>query len=200
MDKEMFGFYKNALQGEITNPLCADYKNEWRACGDDKEKLISLALRQQSLPYIITHCYQGKGISKEYILNVFSNYINGSKTLKDCDGVQGYNYGMWVGVNDYFLKPHTDVTAYMWVKDVTLRIGETTCPIIYIGCGSTVKISPEGYNSICIYLFDDSKVVIDDWGDETTKVVIYRYSADAQVEISKYCLADVKVFDKELRL
>jgi hypothetical protein len=49
-------------------------------------------------------------------------------------------------------------------------------------------------------LFDDSKVVIDDWGDETTKVVIYRYSTDAQVEISKYCLADVRVFNKELRL
>lgn len=196
----MFDFYKNALLGEITKPLCADYKNEWRACGDDKERLISLALRQQSLPYLIAHCYQGKGISKEYILNAFSNYINGSKTLKDCDGVQGYTYGMWVGVNDYFLKPHTDVTACMWVKDVTLRIGETKCPIIYIGCCSTVKISPEGYNFIRIYLFDDSKVVIDDWGDETTKVVIYRYSTDAQVEISKYCLADVRVFNKELRL
>ena len=200
MDNGMLAFYKAALQGEITAPLCAEYKNEWRKCGDDKEKLISLALRQQSLPYLITHCYQGKGISKEYILNTFRNYINGSKTLKDCDGVQGYTYEMWVGVSDFFIKPHTDVSAYMWVKDVTLRIGETKCPIIYIGCGSTVKISPEGYNSIRIYLFDDSKVVIDAWGDETTKVVIYRYSTDAQVEISKYCLADVKEFRKDLRL
>lgn len=199
MDKEMFLFYKNALQGEITNPLCADYKNEWRACGDDKEKLISLALRQQSLPYLITHCYQGKGISKEYILNAFSNYINGSKMLKDCDGVQGYTYEMWVGVNDYFLKPHADVTSYMWVKNVTLRIGETTCPVIYVGCGSHVHLSLDGYNCPHIYLFDDSKVTIDD-ADEDSKVVIYKYSDKAQVELGKYCLADVKVFNKELRL
>jgi hypothetical protein len=61
MDNSMMQFYKAALQGAITDPLCIEYKNEWRACGDDKERLMRLGLRQQSLPYVITHCYQGKG-------------------------------------------------------------------------------------------------------------------------------------------
>ena len=58
-NNEMFSFYKAALQGAITSPLCADYKNEWRGCGNDKDKLVKLVMRQQSLPYFITHCYNG---------------------------------------------------------------------------------------------------------------------------------------------
>ena len=76
MEREMFMFYKNALSGALTAPLCADYTSEWRGCKDDKAKLVKLVMRQQSLPYFITHCYQGKGLSKDYILNNFREYIN----------------------------------------------------------------------------------------------------------------------------
>ena len=96
MDNGMLAFYKAALQGEITAPLCAEYKNEWRKCGDDKEKLVKLVMRQQSLPYFITHCYQGKGLSKEYIIKNFSDFINGKRPILDADLVKGYSYALYV--------------------------------------------------------------------------------------------------------
>ena len=73
------------------------------------------------------------------------------------------------------------------------------CPFFYISNDSDVNISLDGFNYVSIYLFDNSKVTIDD-SDEDSKVVIYKYSDNAQVELGKYCLADVKVFNKKLKL
>ena len=56
MKDEMFDFYKNSLQGVLTNPLCADYRDEWRACGNDKEKLVKL---------VMTNC-----LNCDYALNI----------------------------------------------------------------------------------------------------------------------------------
>ena len=199
MDNSMMQFYKAALQGAITDPLCAEYKNEWRACGDDKERLMRLGLRQQSLPYVITHCYQGKGLSKEYILENFGDYINGNHTILNADLVNGYTYSLYVDFNG-ICKPDNDVTAFMWCSCPQVNISTAKCPIFYVGAGSEVSFLCDGYNSIHIYLFDDSKVIIDD-ADETCGIVVYRYSDKAEVEFGKYCLTkNIKIFDKTLKL
>jgi len=195
----MFMFYKYALQGVLTNPLCAEYKNEWRACGEDKEKLVKLALRQQSLPYFITHCQQGKGLSKEYLINEFGDYINGKKLINDADGVAGYTYSLFVGYNG-ICKPNSDVSAFMWCDCATLDVETAKCPIIYVGCNTELRITCNGYNSVRIYLFDNSRLVIDD-ADETCSFVIYKYSDESDVDAGRYCLTNnVKAFRKELRL
>lgn len=198
MDKEMFNFYKHALQGVLTNPLCAEYQTEWRKCGEDKEQLINLALRQQSLPYLITHCYKGKGVTESYIKSTFKDYINGAYTAKDVEGVVGYTYNLNVGLNDVF-GVSTDVSAYLWCKGLELTIPETKCPTIYIGCKSNVHLTLGGYNNIRIYLFDESKMTIDEM-DEVSKVLVYKYSPKASVAEGKFCFGEVKVFDKPLRL
>ena len=199
MDKEMFDFYKYALQGAITSPLCADYKNEWRKCGDDKEKLVSLVLRQQSLPYFITHCYQGKGLTKEYILSAFGDYINGNRVILDADLVKGYTYSIYVAFNG-ICKPDNDVMAFMWCNSTNVEISTAKCPNLYVGANSEIHLTCDGYNSPHVYLFDDSKLVIDD-ADDTCSIVVYRYSDKATVERGKYCTTEnLKVFDKELRL
>ena len=87
----------------------------------------------------------------------------------------------------------------MIVDNVDVTIPKTKCPILYVSNSSTIHITCYGYNCPHIYLFDDSKVTIHD-ADEGSKVVIYKYSDKAQVELGKYCLADVKVFDKQLKL
>lgn len=199
MKNEMFDFYKFALQGALTNPLCADYKNEWRACNGDKDKLVKLVMRQQSIPYFITHCNNGKGLSKEYILNEFGDYINGNKVIFDADGVEGYTYSLYVGYNGV-CKPSEDVIALMWCNDTTLEINKAKCSVIYVGCGSELHLVCDGYNSPKIYLFDDSKLVIDD-ADDTSSIIVYKYSDKAGVDIGKYCTTqNLKVFQKELRL
>ena len=177
MDKnEMFFFYKNALQGAITSPLCAEYKNEWRGCGDNKEKLVKLVLRQQSQPYFLSHCYQGKGLSKEYILKEYGDFINGNRVINDADGVDGYTYSLYVGYNGDFSVP-TNICTMMWCNNTNVTIEKTRCPTLYVGVNSDVHISLDGFNCPRIYLFDNSKVTIDD-GDMESKVIIYKYSKD----------------------
>lgn len=192
--QDLFNYYKNSL----TNGLCADYKGRWRACGDNKAELVKLVLAQQSLPHFIYYCYNGLGLSKDFIIENFGDYINGKAIVNDADDVQGYTYSLYVGFKGDF-SARSDVLALMWATNTRCTINATKSPVLYVGCGSRVRLSLDGYNCPRIYLFDDSEIVLDD-GDENSKVTIYKYSDKANVEINKYCLADVKVFTKELKL
>ena len=194
MAQDLFNYYKHAL----SNGLCSEYKGRWRACHDNKEQLVKLVMAQQSLPHFIHYCYNGMGLSKEYIQETFGDYINGNKVINDADGVDGYTYSLYVGYKGIF-KAATDVLALMWCSNISCTVNVTKSPIIYVGAGSDVHLSLDGFSCPHIYLFDDSKVTIDD-ADEDSKVVIYKYSDKAQVELGKYCLCDVKIFNKTLKL
>ena len=195
----MFAFYKSALSGEFSSPLCADYKSEWRKCGDDKERLIRLSLKQQSIPFVVTHAYHNKGLTKDYVKEFFGDYVKGKK-LMDCDGVDGYSYSLyadWDYANDLVVE--TDVCSIMWTVGASVIVQKTKCPVIYVSNRSDVHLVCEGYNNVMVYLFDKSKVTIED-ADSDTSVIVYKYSDDASVETGKYCLGKVKQFNKELRL
>jgi hypothetical protein len=200
MKDEMLMFKKNALLGNISaEPLCQAYKQAWRMCGDDKEMLVRLALMQQSQHYFSTACYKNLGLTKDYIKENFADYINGH-ILNDCDGVRGYTYSLYVDwdyVNDLDVK--TDVCSVMWTVGANIVIPKTKCPTIYISNKSNVHIVCEGFNTINIKLFDESKVTVQEV-DENSDVIIYKYSDKASVELGKFCLKEPKVFNKELRL
>lgn len=199
MDKQMITFNRNALLGNISGqPLCADYKSAWRKCGNDKEMLVKLAMMQQSIPYFNHACYMRLGLTKEYIKENFGDYINGKKVLNDVDGVHGYTYELYVDFNGDF-KAVADVTSLMWCNSPTIEVETTKCPLFYVSNNSEVHFVLNGYNSIRIYLFDGSRVVIDD-ADDTCDVIIYKYNNKADVEIGKYCFGKVKIFNKTLRL
>lgn len=200
MDRDLFMFYKNALLGRISNePLCDEYKRLWSACGDNKEKLLSLALRQQSIPYFVAACHKGLGLSKDFIKKEYKDLINGY-TIHDADNVKGYTYGLYVDwdyENDLVIDK--DVISAMWCVGTNMVVPETKCPVIYLSNKSNVHLIGEGFNSINVKLFDKSVLTIEDL-DEESEVVVYKYSTDAKVEIGKYCLGKVKVFDKQLKL
>jgi hypothetical protein len=196
----MLSFKRNALLGNISGqPLCADFKSAWRRWGNDKEMLVRLALMQQSQPYFSTACYKNLGLTKDYIKREFKDYINGY-VIKDADNVDGYTYSLYVDwdyEND--LDVNVDVCSIMWTIGANIIVPSTKCPTIYISNHSNVHLVCEGFNSVNIKLFDKSKVTIEDL-DEESNVVVYKYSKDASVELGKYCLGRVKVFDKELML
>lgn len=195
----MLEFYKNALLGNVTGkPLCDEYKQEWKKCGDDKDKLMKFALKQQCIPYIFTLSYQGKGLSKEYLNSEFNDYINGRKTICDADGVQGYTYQLNVDLKHDWTTT-TDVSAFMYCQGTMVTIQQCKCPTIYVGCASGIHLALDGYNSVRVHLFDESRLVVED-ADEESSVIVYRYSNDARVECGKYCFADVREFNKDLRL
>jgi hypothetical protein len=158
---------------------------------------MRLVLSQQSAPHFASFCYQGKGLTKEYCKKEFGDYING-RVFNDCDGVKGYSYGMFIDALDVE-KMALDVAQFLWCDDINISIPQTKCPRLYISNKSNLNISLDGYNSIAIYLFDESKVKIDDADSEST-VIVYKYAKDANVEIGKYCLGKVKVFNKELKI
>ena len=194
MDKEFLNFLKDAY----SSGLCNEYRDEIRRCHEDKLQLVRLAMRQQSCPWMATKMYEGV-ITTDYILNTFGEYLNGY-VLKDCDNVAGYNY-MWFVDWDYA----DDIVASADVLHVSHTIGaniivpQTKAPTIYISNRSNVHLVCEGFNSVNIKLFDKSIVTIEDL-DENSEVFVYKYSKNAKVELGKYCLGKVKVFDKELRL
>lgn len=194
MDK-MQEYYKNAL---LAN-LCTEYKAEWRNAMSDKKALFDMAVIQQSIPHMLTFAYNGIGLTKEYLKEEFQDYINGKYTAIDVDGVKGnYKTTLYVGFKG-ILRLSDDVSVFMWSNISSLMLNTSKAAKFYIGCKSNVTLNLDGYNSIILMLFDESTVRIGEC-DTTCDVTIFKYSTDAHVELSKYCLANVKTYEKELRL
>lgn len=195
MNGELFKYYKAAL----VNGLCSDWKGYWQAAGDDKLKLITLAMSQQAIPHVATYAYNGIGITKEYIETEFKDYINEKTKILDADGVDGYTYALYIAQNR-ILRPSVDVSSLMWCKDITLELKTAQCGFIYVSNNSDIRLVMDGFNSPRIYLFDESTITIED-ADVTCSATIYKYSDKCKVNYGKYCLSKrIKEFNKELRL
>lgn len=194
MDKEFLNFLKDAYN----NGLCKEYRDEIRNCHEDKLQLVRLAMKQQSCPWVATKMYEGV-ITTDYILNTFGEYLNGY-VLKGCDNVAGYNY-MWFVDWDYAndIVVSADVLHISHTVGANVVVPKVLCPTIYLSNRSNVHLVGEGYNTVNIKLFDESKITIEDI-DKDSEVIVYKYSDKAAVEEGKYCFGKVKVFDKELRL
>ena len=196
---ELLEFKKNAILGKISGqPLCEEYKSALRKCGNNKELLVRLALMQQCTPDFSHACYESMGLTKEYILNNFGELINGKRTFENVEGVDGYTYQLYVGYDKDF-DIIADVTSMMWCNNIQIVVKATCCPTIYLSNHSNVHLVCDGYNTVNVKLFDESKVMIDD-ADETCDVLVYKYSNRAQFETGKFCFANVKIFNKTLRL
>lgn len=195
MNGELFKYYKAAL----VNGLCSDWKGYWQAAGDDKLKLITLAMSQQAIPHVVSYAYNGIGITKEYIETEFKDYINEKTRILDADGVDGYTYALYIAQNR-ILRPSVDVSSLMWCKDITLELKTAQCGFIYVSNNSDIRLVMDGFNSPRIYIFDESTITIED-ADETCSATIYKYSDKCKVNYGKYCLSKrIKQFNKELRL
>ena len=192
---DMNRYYKEAL----LDNLCTEYKGYWQSSRNDKEKLVRLVAKQQSLAHFITYSYNGKGLSRDYIVENFSHYINGNHVIVDADGVAGnYKTELYVGFEG-ILSPADDVLAFMWANVPQLEIKATKAVKMYVGCKSDVHIVCDGYNYVTVMLFDESNVTLDDI-DENSNVVVFKYSDKCEVNTGKYCFGNVKQFRKELRL
>ena len=194
----MINFYKNSLLGLASDkPLCDSYRDEWRACGEDKEKLLKFALRQQSIPYVMLYSYKEKGLTREYLLSEYCNYINGLHVVENADKVEGFTYELFVDYRGTTTQ-NSDVVSYMYCENTDVMIPKCKCPSLFIGCKSKIHLNLEGFNSPRIYLYDESEVIIDEC-DENSNVTIYKYSDKCNVRCGHFCFGNVKEFTKELR-
>lgn len=193
--ESLFKYYKNAL----TNGLCNEYKGYWRSANGDKERLFCLAMRQQSIPHLFHYSYSGTGMTREDLIEGFSDFVNGKYTVIDADGVvDNYKTQLYVGFTGE-LSPSNDVTAFMWCDIPSLQFKATRCEKIYVGCNSKVNVSCDGFNNIIVMLFDESEIVLEDI-DENSSVFVYKYSDKCKVTKGKFCFGKVKEFEKQLKL
>lgn len=192
MEHNLLYFYKNSLLRD----LCSEYNKEWKACKEDREKLMQLALQQQSIPYMATSMYEGWGMSVDFLKREFADYINGKHAFNDVDGMDGYTYSMWVDNHDYITLKE-DVSHFVQC-DSRISVQETKCPTIYISNKSNVHLELDGFNTIRIYLFDESVLTID-YVDVHSNVVVYMYSPKCEVKVLEND-GKVKMFTKDLRL
>lgn len=194
MDR-LFDYFRNAL----TNGLCNEYKGLWQKARNDKEQLARLGMMQQSFPHLATYAYKGEGLTEDYVKDAFADYINGYTAI-DVDGVEGgYKTQLWAGFDGYIYVDQADVLEFLWCEIEAMSLRTAKAAKIYVACGSTINLSCDGYNNVTIMLFDDSKVCLDDV-DKDSHVTIFRYSDKATVECGRYCMGDVKIHDKDLRL
>lgn len=191
---EMIFFRKNA----ILSNLCKEYNDKWASCHGDKDKLMRLVLMRQSAPFFADYCYNGRGLTKDYCKREFGDYING-REFNGVDGVDGFTSAMYIDPSAGF-EISSDTAQLLWCNNIDVIIPQTKCSTLYVSNNSEIHLTCNGYNAPVVYLFDESKLVIDD-ADVTCSFTIYKYSKGASVVRGKYCTSEsVKVFDKELRL
>lgn len=187
-------FYR---KNSILANLCKDWNGRWAACHGDKDKLMRLVLARQAAPHFATFCYNGAGLSKEYCLREFGDYVNG-RIFNDVDGVEGFTSCMYVDASES-LKIASDTTQLLWCDNVDVTVPATKCPALYISNRSVINLNLEGFNIVSVYLFDESVLNVED-ADQTCEVIVYKYSSRAEVNVGKFCFGAVKTFNKQLRL
>lgn len=193
MDELMF-YRKNAL---LSN-LCKEWNTKWSNCHGEKDKLMRLVLSQQAAPHFATFCYNGAGLSKEYCQREFGSYLNGC-VFENCDEVEGFTYAMYISPSEA-KEIGVDVAQILWSNPMGVIIPQTKCNRLYISNKSSVHLALEGYNTVQVYLFDESELIIDD-ADDTCEVVVYRYSDNCKVERGTFCISPkVRIFNKTLKL
>ena len=82
-------YYKHALLDD----LCADYRGRWQRC-HDKESLLKLSLSRQAIPHVVTYAYQGKGLTKDFVLSEYGDYIY----YREFGKYEGWSYDFDKGV------------------------------------------------------------------------------------------------------
>lgn len=192
MDKHYISFLRDAY----ANGLCDEYKGELKRCHEDKLRLVTLAMRQQSIPYVATKINEGV-LAREYVQS-FKEYANGY-VLNNCDGVNGYTYAMYVE-NTTPNTTQCDVTHFIWC-DMDYDVALTKCQTLYLSNSSHITLQCKGYNNMIVYMFDDS--VLNIVGSlDTCHIIVYQYS-DACIVNRMWDDAQddhIKVFRKKLKL
>lgn len=177
MEHNLLYFYKNSL---LRN-LCTDFKGAWNMCKEDKEKLFNLSMHQQSIPYLATAIYQGWGLSIDYVKDNFSDYINAKYVGTNCDNVAGdYTYSSWYDF-DADIELNEDICSLCRCS-CQLIVQEIKCPILYIHNKSNITLSLDGFNTVRIYLFDESNLYIP-YIRNNSSVIVYKYSDKCKVEV-----------------
>lgn len=161
---------ENFKSESINRGLCKSFTDRWQKM-QTQDDFITFSLDPKSISYIALSTYEGWGLTTSYILEHFSNYINGREVPNSdsslfCMATGGY--------------PILKLENNIMQSNISLDIPKTKCPILHINNGSDVTVNAQGFNTIKIYMYDTSKVKINI--DNSCRVFVMNLSKDAVIE------------------
>lgn len=177
--------------------LCEEYALDWSKCLGDKEKLFTLCVRQQSIPYLATSIVQGWGLSLEYLYNEFADYLNGKYVVKDCEDIQGAKASMYMG-KDMDIVLRDDVMHLCDFKGIAY-VPTCKCTNLYLSNNTEVSLFfYDGLNTLDIYVYDTSKLHIIKM-PENCIIRVYKYGEESSIDNTK-TNGLIKIFYKKLKI
>lgn len=155
MDNELLTMKRNA----VMLGLCGKYKGMWDNA-ESKKSLMDIALDANGVEFLCEACTDGWGLSTEFLLKEFSDYVNGNYMSNR----NGYTSAMYVGYGRYAEMPPYDgivsTTTLTVLIDCTifLTIPKYTVCKIYVCRGCDIEIKCSGKCDIYVYGNDTSIV------------------------------------------
>lgn len=188
-------FFKNEA---FNRNLCSQYVDLW-ASAKNKQMLYNLSMRYNSIRYIALSIYEGWGVSLDYILSEFKDYINGKEvaTIYLDDNLQADGL-MYVCLNDTSIDMNVDVVNIIKCNNLTINTNRYATQL-HINNDSHCKLNIASDGNIMIYLYDTSTI---DLGKlrKGQRVFIYDYRHDKTKDGIKYQSDDKCVIIKERSL
>lgn len=140
MNNELLTLKRNA----VLLGLCDRYKTEWNEAKDKKD-LVDMALDANGVEFMAKSVAEGWGLSKDYILDNFGDYVNGSY-VRDKGG---YTSEIYVGYGGDILQRAT--LNLLVGCDTSVLVPEGSMCKIYV-CGmSDVRIKCVGKCYVYVY-------------------------------------------------
>ncbi len=142
MDNELLKLKRNA----VMLGLCGQYKDLWNGCKSKKD-LIDTAIDVNGIEFMADSIAFDWGLSKEFILTEFGEYING-KYQRNRDG---YSSELCAGVKNNTISVRSTLNLFAYCDDVTIFIPEGRFCRIYLAKCSNVHIKNDGKFELVVY-------------------------------------------------
>jgi len=130
--------------------LCGEYKGLWDSA-QSQEELLRIALDANGIEFVADSIAFGWGLSKDYILKHFSDYINGEYTCRQ----NGYNSELFVGKEGDVTVSST-LNLFAYCGKLKINIPKNFVCKLYVCGGGDVSIDNCG--DIELYVYGDCNV------------------------------------------
>lgn len=162
----------------LARNLCRDYVDQWANCLNDKDKLLRLVLKPQSISYFALSMQEGWGVDKEYIKIDFEDYINGKYICENIiPNVSGELFCDFEFDNYFDLKANQNLLigckGEITVNEVKF-LGINACQ------NTNITLIPCDYSIIEINIFDNSVVDLQDV-PENSRINVNLYGKKAKI-------------------
>lgn len=131
--------------------LCGEYKKKWDGSVSPRE-LMDIALDANGVEFMADSFSFGWGMSKEYVIDRFADYINGGYVRNK----DGYTSEMYVGYKgDIHIR--STITLIAWC-DTNIIVPPHFVGRVYV-CGNS-NVSVTGDGRIDVYSYGDNDIII----------------------------------------